>query len=77
MIQEAKLQGERTPSALARASKSMVTAALARLHRNAERSVRVFKHGPDYLDPWCKRSPLASRCTSFTLMTGEHDAAGA
>lgn len=31
--------------------KSMVTAALARLHRNAGRKVRVFKHGPDYLDP--------------------------
>jgi len=31
--------------------KSIVTAALARLHRNAGRRVRVFKHGPDYLDP--------------------------
>lgn len=31
--------------------KSMVTAALARLHRNAGRKVRVFKHGPDFLDP--------------------------
>lgn len=31
--------------------KSMVTAALARLHRNAGREVRVFKNGPDYLDP--------------------------
>jgi len=31
--------------------KSMMTAALARLHRNAGRTVRVFKHGPDYLDP--------------------------
>lgn len=31
--------------------KSMVTAALARLHRNAGRHVRVFKHGPDFLDP--------------------------
>ncbi|PRY73442.1 cobyrinate a,c-diamide synthase [Halomonas ventosae] len=31
--------------------KSMVTAALARLHRNTGRRVRVFKHGPDYLDP--------------------------
>ncbi|WP_319928135.1 hypothetical protein [Vreelandella zhuhanensis] len=31
--------------------KSMVTAAMVRLHRNAGRKVRVFKHGPDYLDP--------------------------
>lgn len=31
--------------------KSMLTAALARLHRNAGRDVRVFKYGPDYLDP--------------------------
>ncbi|KAA8981196.1 cobyrinate a,c-diamide synthase [Halospina sp. K52047b] len=31
--------------------KSMVTAALARLHKNEGRNVRVFKHGPDYLDP--------------------------
>lgn len=31
--------------------KSMVTAALARLHHNLGRRVRVFKHGPDYLDP--------------------------
>ena len=31
--------------------KSMITAALARLHRNAGRHVRVFKYGPDYLDP--------------------------
>ncbi|MFW3616154.1 hypothetical protein [Billgrantia antri] len=29
----------------------MVTVALARLHRNAGGKVRVFKHGPDYLDP--------------------------
>ncbi|MDN3516748.1 cobyrinate a,c-diamide synthase [Aquisalimonas lutea] len=33
------------------AGKSMLTAALARLHRNAGRDVRVFKYGPDYLDP--------------------------
>ncbi|WP_242469227.1 cobyrinate a,c-diamide synthase [Halorhodospira halochloris] len=31
--------------------KSLITAALARLHKNAGRRVRVFKHGPDYLDP--------------------------
>ncbi len=31
--------------------KSLITAGLARLHRNAGRRVRVFKFGPDYLDP--------------------------
>lgn len=31
--------------------KTTVTAALARLHRNQGRKVRVFKTGPDYLDP--------------------------
>jgi len=42
--------------------KSMVTAALARLHRNAGRTVRVFKHGPDYLDPMVQAaSPLDDR----------------
>lgn len=48
--------GGRTAGALITApgsghGKSIVTAALARLHRNAGRRVRVFKHGPDYLDP--------------------------
>ncbi|PNU02693.1 cobyrinate a,c-diamide synthase [Novosphingobium guangzhouense] len=31
--------------------KTLVTAALARRHRNAGRKVRVFKVGPDFLDP--------------------------
>lgn len=31
--------------------KTTVTAALARLHRNRGRKVRVFKCGPDFLDP--------------------------
>jgi cobyrinic acid a,c-diamide synthase len=31
--------------------KTTVTAALARLHRNQGRRVRVFKCGPDFLDP--------------------------
>jgi cobyrinic acid a,c-diamide synthase len=31
--------------------KTLVTAALARRHRNAGRKVRVFKCGPDFLDP--------------------------
>ena len=31
--------------------KTTITAALARYHRNLGRKVRVFKMGPDYLDP--------------------------
>ena len=31
--------------------KTLVTAALARLHRDAGRRVRVFKCGPDFIDP--------------------------
>lgn len=52
--------------------KSMVTAALARLHRNAGRKVRVFKHGPDYLDPMLQE--VASGQPVYQLhpwMTGE------
>ncbi|GAA3957273.1 cobyrinate a,c-diamide synthase [Allohahella marinimesophila] len=52
--------------------KSMITAALARLHRNAGRKVRVFKHGPDYLDPMVLA--LASGQPVYQLhpwMTGE------
>lgn len=52
--------------------KSMVTAALARLHRNAGRRVRVFKHGPDYLDPMLQE--VASGAPVYQLhpwMTGE------
>ncbi|MBL1273413.1 MAG: cobyrinate a,c-diamide synthase [Oceanospirillales bacterium] len=54
--------------------KSMVTAALARLHRNAGRKVRVFKHGPDYLDPMMLG--VASGQPVYQLhpwMTGEHE----
>jgi len=54
--------------------KSMVTAALARLHRNAGRKVRVFKHGPDYLDPMVLE--LASGQPVYQLhpwMTGENE----
>jgi cobyrinic acid a,c-diamide synthase len=54
--------------------KSMVTAALARLHRNAGRKVRVFKHGPDYLDPMVLE--VASGNPVYQLhpwMTGEHE----
>lgn len=54
--------------------KSMVTAALARLHRNAGRKVRVFKHGPDYLDPMVLE--VASGQPVYQLhpwMTGEQE----
>ncbi|MBL3557421.1 MULTISPECIES: cobyrinate a,c-diamide synthase [Marinobacter] len=54
--------------------KSMVTAALARLHRNAGRKVRVFKHGPDYLDPMVLE--VASDQLVYQLhpwMTGEDE----
>lgn len=54
--------------------KSLVTAALARLHRNAGRKVRVFKHGPDYLDPMVLE--VASGQPVYQLhpwMTGEHE----
>jgi cobyrinic acid a,c-diamide synthase len=54
--------------------KSMVTAALARLHRNAGLKVRVFKHGPDYLDPMVLE--VASGQPVYQLhpwMTGEDE----
>jgi cobyrinic acid a,c-diamide synthase len=54
--------------------KSLVTAALARLHRNAGRKVRVFKHGPDYLDPMVLE--VASDQPVYQLhpwMTGEDE----
>lgn len=54
--------------------KSMVTAALARLHRNAGRTVRVFKHGPDHLDPMLQER--ASGHPVYNLhpwMTGEDE----
>ncbi|PWW46253.1 cobyrinic acid a,c-diamide synthase [Melaminivora alkalimesophila] len=65
--------------------KTTVTAALARLHARAGRRVRVFKCGPDHLDPhWHE---LASGATVHPLdlwLTGEedcrrrlHEAAGA
>ncbi len=50
----------------------MITAALARLHRNLGRRVRVFKHGPDYLDPMVLEK--ASGAPVYQLhpwMTGE------
>ncbi len=56
--------------------KSTVTAALARLHRRAGRRVRVFKCGPDFLDPQVLE--VASGAPVHTLdlwMCGPADAA--
>lgn len=56
--------------------KTTVAAALARLHARQGRRVRVFKCGPDFLDPgWLA---LASGAPAHSLdlwMTGEHDCA--
>ncbi len=66
-----------TPAALITApasgqGKSMITAALARLHRNAGRRVRVFKHGPDFLDPMVlERASGAPVYQLHPWMTGE------
>lgn len=75
-VKEAVIQGEAAAALITAPGsgqgKSMVTAALARLHRNAGRTVRVFKHGPDYLDPMVLE--LASGQPVYQLhpwMTGE------
>ncbi|MFP1683886.1 cobyrinate a,c-diamide synthase [Alloalcanivorax sp. C16-1] len=67
----------RVPAALISApgsgqGKSLITAALARLHRNAGRQVRVFKFGPDYLDPMVlERASGAPVYQLQPWMTGE------
>lgn len=56
--------------------KTTVTAALARLHRQRGRRVRVFKCGPDFLDP--QIHAIASGAPVYNLdlgMCGEADAA--
>jgi cobyrinic acid a,c-diamide synthase len=56
--------------------KTTVTAALARLHARAGRRVRVFKCGPDFLDP--QIHAIASGAPVYNLdlgMCGEMDAA--
>lgn len=54
--------------------KTTITSALARLHTRLGRRVRVFKYGPDFLDPhWLS---LASQAPVYQLdlwMTGEAD----
>ncbi len=54
--------------------KTTVTAALARLHARQGRRVRVFKCGPDFLDPYWHELASGSSVHSVDLwMTGEAD----
>jgi len=56
--------------------KTTVTAALAWLHRRQGRRVRVFKSGPDYLDPSILAAASGAPVHSLDLwMTGAGDAA--
>lgn len=56
--------------------KTTVTAALARLHARQGRRVRVFKCGPDFLDPqWLEVASGAPVDTLDLWMTGDGDAA--
>ncbi|EHQ52181.1 cobyrinic acid a,c-diamide synthase [Ectothiorhodospira sp. PHS-1] len=55
--------------------KTTVTAALARYHRNQGRRVRVFKGGPDFLDPMIHHQACGHEVHSIDMwMTGEADA---
>ena len=55
--------------------KTTVTAALARLHARQGRHVRVFKTGPDFLDPTLLAAASGAPVQSIDLwMTGEADA---
>jgi hypothetical protein len=55
--------------------KTMVVAALARLHRRQGRRVRVFKCGPDFLDPQIHAAASGLPCENIDLaMCGEADA---
>ena len=56
--------------------KTTVTAALARLHRRAGRRVRVFKCGPDFLDPQILAAASGAPVHSLDLwMCGQEDGA--
>jgi cobyrinic acid a,c-diamide synthase len=56
--------------------KTTVTAALARLHRRAGRRVRVFKCGPDFLDPQILAAASGAPVHSLDLwMCGREDGA--
>ncbi|MEY6430871.1 cobyrinate a,c-diamide synthase [Thioalkalicoccus limnaeus] len=55
--------------------KTTATAALARYHRNRGRRVRVFKTGPDFLDPMILRQASGHPVETLDLwVTGEEDA---
>ena len=56
--------------------KTTVTAALARLHARQGRTVRIFKCGPDFLDPQIHAFASGQPCYNLDLgMCGEADAA--
>lgn len=55
--------------------KTTVVAALARLHTRLGRKVRVFKCGPDFLDPMIHTAATGQPCENIDLMMcGEGDA---
>lgn len=53
--------------------KTTVTAGLARLHRNRGRRVRVFKSGPDFLDPMILAQAAGSSVYQLDLWMGGED----
>ena len=56
--------------------KTMITAALARLHRRQGRRVKVFKCGPDFLDPQIHAIASGAPCENLDFrMGGEVDVA--
>ena len=56
--------------------KTMITAALARLHRRQGRRVKVFKCGPDFLDPQIHAIASEGSCENLDFrMGGEADVA--
>ena len=55
--------------------KTTIVAALARLHARQGRKVRVFKCGPDFLDPQIHAIASGAPCQNIDLwMCGEDDA---
>ncbi|MBK9447472.1 MAG: cobyrinate a,c-diamide synthase [Betaproteobacteria bacterium] len=55
--------------------KTTIVAALARLHARQGRKVRVFKCGPDFLDPQIHAIASGAQCQNIDLwMCGEEDA---